>query len=419
MALSGFRAALSRAMPDPASALRRLKPGDLRAGEPLPFDLYDGTGRRLAQAGVVIADEAQLERLFTRGIHCDAERFAALADLASQAPPAPGAPAMGRPRVSTVRPWRLLHALRDGLEDALPRIAGGGGEAASALEVVRQAGGELQRLCALDPDALLAVPLLLEGGRYGTRHGIATAVLVEFVLARLDAPPSERRSAVLAALTMNVGMFDLQESLYAQSGGLSPAQRQGVLAHPTLGVALLRQAGVDDPLWLTIVGQHHEHLDGTGYPAQPDASALRLSSQTLMVADRWCAMVAPRTYRHGAPPDQALTLLLGRLGRQADPRLGRMLSEVVGPTPPGTPVKLASGEHGLVFRRSRTPGAPVVLAFRSAIGAVHPDGVRRATDEARLRIEHCLRRDEIGCPIDPEALWEAVEVREPDPPAPG
>jgi hypothetical protein len=134
MALSGFRAVLSRAMPDPAAALHRLQPGDLRVGEPLPFDLYDGTGRRLVQAGVVIAEDAQLERLLARGIHCDAERFEAL----KAAPPeASGSPAMVLPRVMTVRPWRLLHALRDALEDALPRIATGSGDAGEALGVVR------------------------------------------------------------------------------------------------------------------------------------------------------------------------------------------------------------------------------------------------------------------------------------------
>ena len=94
MALSGFRAVLSRAMPDPAAALHRLQPGDLRVGEPLPFDLYDGTGRRLVQAGVVIAEDAQLERLLARGIHCDAERFEAL----KAAPPgAAGTPHAGWP----------------------------------------------------------------------------------------------------------------------------------------------------------------------------------------------------------------------------------------------------------------------------------------------------------------------------------
>ena len=47
MALSGFRAALSRAMPDPAAALHRLQPGDLRAGERVDdgyHSAHDGGG---------------------------------------------------------------------------------------------------------------------------------------------------------------------------------------------------------------------------------------------------------------------------------------------------------------------------------------------------------------------------------------
>jgi HD-like signal output (HDOD) protein len=92
MVLSGFRAALSRAMPDPAAALHRLQPGDLRAGEPLPFDLHDGAGRLLLQAGALIADEAQLEQMIGRGLHCDAERFAALLNRALSRETSPSPP---------------------------------------------------------------------------------------------------------------------------------------------------------------------------------------------------------------------------------------------------------------------------------------------------------------------------------------
>jgi hypothetical protein len=325
---------------------------------------------------------------------------------------AAGEPAIAPPRVARTRPWEGLLALRDALEPALARIAAGEGRAAPALATVRDAGAELQRLCALDPDAVLALPQLLRDGRYGTRHAMSTAAVLEFMLARLDAPAAERRSTMLAALTMNVGMHALQERLWSHAGPLTPVQRAGVLGHPALGAALLRAAGVTDPLWLAIVAQHHEHLDGTGYPFGLAGDAVVPQAQALMVAERWCALVAPRAYRDGAPPDRALALLRTRLGAQADPEFVGLLAGTVGTLPPGTPVRLASGELGLVFRRTADPHAPLVLALRDPQGAPHPAGVCRATSEPRQRIEETVRPDVLGDPPDPVRIWEAIEVVE-------
>lgn len=313
-------------------------------------------------------------------------------------------------RVTRVRPWARLHALRDALEPALAVIADGRPSAPGALAAVHESATELQRLCALDPDAMLAVPLLLAGGGYATRHALATAVALEFMLARHGTVNAVRRSAVRAALTMNVGMHTLQESLHAHAGALTPGQRAGVLAHPEAGVARLRDAGVDDPTWLAIVAQHHEHADGSGYPARIGGTALRFESQALMVAERWCAMVAARSYRPGAPPDRALALLLGRLGGQADPRVGTLLADAIGPLPPGSPVRLADGELGVVWRRTAVPGEPTVLVLRAPDGLPIDGGIRRATADPRHRIVDCTSRDALGPALDPEVLWEASEM---------
>ena len=104
-------------------------------------------------------------------------------------------------------------ALRDTLELSMEQLALGRPEAPNALEQTRAAGQQLQRLCALEPDMMLAVAQRLRGGRYCVRHSIATACVLEFTLARLGTSPGERRTAVMAALTMNLGMFELQETL--------------------------------------------------------------------------------------------------------------------------------------------------------------------------------------------------------------
>jgi hypothetical protein len=335
---------------------------------------------------------------------------------ARQQPPDAVAPETAGPatftalRVTRVRPWARLLALRDALEPALATIAAAGGQARAAIAVVQDAGAQLQRLCALDPDAMLAVPLLLEGGYCATRHALSSAVVLEFMLARHGTERAKRRSAVRAALTMNVGMHALQEALHAHAGALTPGQRAAVLAHPSVGAARLREAGVDDACWLDVVVQHHEHADGSGYPWRIGGAALRFEAQALMIAERWCAMVAPRAYRPGAPPDRALDWLLSRLGGQADPRAGALLADAVGPTPPGTPVRLVDGELGLVWRRTAQPNEPLVRVLRTADGLPIDGGVCRASSDPRYRIAGCEPRAALGAVPDPVAMWEASEM---------
>lgn len=305
-------------------------------------------------------------------------------------------------------PWAHVHAMRDKLEVSLQTIADGRQNSPIALDEVRAASTLLQRLCLLESDAMLSVPLRLTGGRYGVRHSLSSAILLEFMLTRMGTSPSERRTAINAALTMNLGMHELQEQLYAQAGALSPEQRAAVLDHPNVSVALLRGAGLEDRMWIALVTQHHEHLDGTGYPRKLSGDQLWPAAQALMLADRWCAMITERHYRAGAPPDQALQLIVGRASGVADASIGKALSDVLGPYPPGTPVRLVNGEVGVVCRRTYDPSAPVVRVMHPTYGPNGPDGVNRLCIESKLRIEACIPAGELGFPIDTEQLWPAT-----------
>ena len=305
-------------------------------------------------------------------------------------------------------PWSHARAMRDKLDASLQTIADGHQNSPIALDDVRTASALLQRLCLLESDAMLAVPLRMTGGRYGVRHSLATAIVLEFMLTRMGTSPSERRTAINAALTMNLGMLELQEQLYGQAGALSPEQRASVLDHPNVSVALLRGAGLEDRMWLALVTQHHEHLDGTGYPRKLSGDQLWPAAQALMLADRWCAMITERGYRPGAPPDKALQLIVDRTSSVADTSIGRALSDVLGPYPPGTPVRLVNGEVGMVCRRTYDPSAPVVRVMHPTYGPNGPDGVNRLCIESKLRIEACIPAAELGFPIDNEQLWPAT-----------
>ena len=107
----------------------------------------------------------------------------------------------------------------------------------------------LQSLCAEDADAALSTLYIDNQGRYTVVHPIHAAFLCEFVTQHLDLDHEARLPIIAAALTMNIAMLDLQETLWAQSEAISDAQRQTISQHPGKAHALLQQLGVDDPVW--------------------------------------------------------------------------------------------------------------------------------------------------------------------------
>jgi hypothetical protein len=365
-------------------------------GQPLPFDVYDETGRLLLRRGFAIAEEPQLERLVERGLYCREPDFVAVFAPADAAPAA-----VPQPQLES--PWLRLLELQNSVASALSSLAAGRGADAVAALV-----DEVDALCALDADAMLAAITLLRHPRHSVRHAVCAALLVAMMTRRAGLPEPQRHGATAGALTMNLGMIALQDALYSQREPLDAAQQAEVRAHPGAGVALLRRAGIADPHWLLVVACHHENADGSGYPRGLRSPALGAAAQIVGLADRYCAMLAERAYRPGAPADQALKLLLGRLGTTVDADVVKLLVAEVGHYPPGCPVRLANNESGIVLRRTRDGSARVVKALRSPLRKVYEDGPRRLTSQPAFAVDRVIGLAELDLEVDPSRLWDAT-----------
>ena len=391
-----------------AEDLVKLQAHHLNVGEPLPFDVLDIQSRLLLRKGSVVASEAQLERLLDRGLYLVEAEF----DAHFGAPDPQANPEVAAAILESA--WARLLALQAGLARWLDALAGRqdpgagpGTQAAAAPAGVSLAAmaREVAELCALDGDAMLAAMTLLRHSSYCVRHSLCTALLVEMMLRRSPMPEDQRMSTVAGALAMNAGMRDLQDTLYAQREPLDDVQKQSVHSHPKRGESLLRAAGVSDETCLAVVARHHEHADGTGYPARLAAPALDLGCQAVAMADRYCALIAERAYRQGAPTDQALKLLRDRVGSTLNPVVVRLLVNEVGDYPPGCPVRLVNNESGIVLSRTRDPSSRVVKALRSALNAVYEDGPRRLTGQPAYAVDRVITLAELAVDIDPARLW--------------
>lgn len=394
-------------MRNKSSSTRRIAVGELQVGTPLAFDVFDSDHRLLLRRGNRISSESQLERLVRQGIfYGEAGKHEAVHGDASVAT----MPSEGIRSTSTapeVSAFRMLDDCARNLEGLLRTPSSDSDSGRFAHDVGRLAA-RIQHLCRSDSDAALAY-VLLGQAQYAVRQQLNVAILSALMLSRL-APRSVRAETTMsAALTMNVGAMDLHEELYWVDRPLDELQRAALRAHPITSAQALRRFGVEDSGWLEIVEQHHEALDGSGYPRGIKADQICKEARILGIADRYNGMVMNRSYRSGMAPDLALKNLAQRDARATDPALVGLLIKVIGVYPPGTVVSLVNKEVGIVTKRLLDLKHPVVQTFFLDPFWPYDKPVRRFTKKMpQFAIAKTLSRDELNFTIDPEQLWPPV-----------
>jgi HD-GYP domain-containing protein (c-di-GMP phosphodiesterase class II) len=373
--------------------MRPIQSGELQVGQPLPYDAYDERGKLLLRAGHVLATEASIERLVRVAYFDDAmattKRQGVFDDntLAS------------RPLSQILLARTRLHILlTDGRSDDFPAE-------------IKRIAELLHRACQTNADLSLASIILHREGHYATRHMVNVAIACELVGAALEVPAKERASIMAAALTMNIGMLQLQQDLLTVNGPLSDAQHQEVRQHCVHGVALLREYGVTDALWLEAVLDHHERPDGSGYPDGKRGEAIGLPARLLASADVYCARVTGRQYRPPLQANVALRRLYLNEGAQLDENVAASFIKTLGVYPPGTGVRLRNGSIAVVTHRSSSGSlTPQVSSITTHDGLRVSTPIRRRGDVGAHAISEVVNLEELELSVSMEALWGADAV---------
>ncbi|HHW13355.1 MAG TPA: HD domain-containing protein [Firmicutes bacterium] len=149
--------------------------------------------------------------------------------------------------------------------------------------------------------------------RYTAEHSKSVARLAVDLGRRLGMSRAELDRLRLAGLLHDLGKLAIPRQVLYKRERLSPDEWALIVSHPTTGAWLLEMARVD-PEVVRAVRQHHERLDGSGYPAGLSGDDISLLAQFVAVADACSAMVHERPYRRPLPPREALRLLSDERG---------------------------------------------------------------------------------------------------------
>lgn len=397
----------------PVATLHPLPPEALRLGAPLPFALRDANGGLVAARGAVIRTEAQLQVLASRQLFLDEtdsenlaravagkvdsmlRQNAPLGQIAQARPDGAASAGPVRRLHDPINVWGSLQTRARALLHQMP--ASDFGPRLAALQA--------EALDLLDRDTDLGLLILIQGTasesrNYSVGHALLVAAVCELAARHLVAWPAAWREPLrCAALTMNIAMTSLQDALALQETPPTPQQRALIDRHAELAAQRLRECGVGDELWLDAVAQHHATRPGKLAELPAAAQLARLIQR----ADIFAARLSRRRTRQALSGMAAAKATYLDENQQAD-EAGAAIVKATGIHPPGSFVRLASGEIAVVLRRGRLANEPLVASVISAAGMPLCEPARRDTRIARHAVSAGVAPQDVRLRLNLEQL---------------
>lgn len=173
----------------------------------------------------------------------------------------------------------------------------------------------------------------------------------------------------LGALLHDVGNIQIPSKLLLSSSRLSLGEYMEIQKHTELGFKMLKEETGIPLLAATCALQHHERIDGSGYPYNLKGTQIHEYARWIGMLDSYDAMTHPRAYRNSIAPHHALEILYANAGSLYDIKKVTQFRNKVALFPVGQAVKLSTREIGVVCRQNLyMPSRPVVRVLKNERG---------------------------------------------------
>lgn len=173
----------------------------------------------------------------------------------------------------------------------------------------------------------------------------------------------------MGSMLHDIGKVVIPIEILNKDGKLTNNEFEIVKQHPTVGFEMLRKQHSISLLSAHCAFQHHEKLDGTGYPRGLKDKEIHPYGKILAIADVFDALTSNRSYRQAMLPHEAMEIIFAGSGTHFDPDLIRVFQKSVASYPEGVTVKLNTGETGVVIKYEfNVPARPTVRIIKDPYG---------------------------------------------------
>ena len=303
----------------------------LEVGEVLPFNLLDSRERVLLKRGQVVTPEF-MEKIKEEGYS------SFLAEIWEE-----DEELVAREDVSLETKKKTLENMQEILEDLSQ------GKATSIVPLGQNVSQMAEEVKAHKE---LVIPLiqLKKHDDLTFTHSLNVAVISLFIAKFLGLKDEELTNLGLGALLHDLGKLVIPPEILNKPSKLSEEEYEIVQKHPLSAKNILDEKTQLSEKVKEIPLQHHERIDGSGYPFHLTKEEISIFSRIVAVADIYEALTSDRPYRKALPIPEVIEYLMGNNGYRLDDRVVTTFIRHLSPYQVGDLIKLSTGEEAVVSR---------------------------------------------------------------------
>ncbi|WP_421238886.1 HD-GYP domain-containing protein [Aeromonas enteropelogenes] len=331
-------------------------------------------GMEIAQMGLV-SNQAQIDHLIQLGVltvRIDLARSKlGSADSDALAAPDPG--------TSTAHGERHLRGSSEGRELKIRRLYQEARElqgkfirhlkAGEPIDItpLAEVAEEMVDTMFTHGDAMLCLARIRAKDAYLMEHSMNVAILLANFGRYLGLERSVLKELTLGGLLHDVGKIMTPDEVLHKPGKLTDEEFAIMRQHVVHSYGILKNTKGITATMLEVAANHHERLDGSGYPRKLKGDQLSLHTRMSCIVDVYDAITADRVYKTGMQPTQAFRILLKGINQHFDAELVTKFIKCMGVYPVGTLVMLSNQRLAIVMQRNeQQPLKPVVKVIYHA-----------------------------------------------------
>jgi len=246
-------------------------------------------------------------------------------------------------------------------------------------------------------DALSCMSRLRIKDDYLVEHSLNVSILMTIFCKHMNVERKIMEDLALGAFLHDIGKVLVPNEVLNKPGKFTDEEYTIMKTHVLLGVKVLEETPNIPDIVMTVVKEHHERINGKGYPYNLSLDQISQYGRMIAIVDSYDAMTAERVYKAGMHPIKAFKILVAESPNSYDSELVEQFIQCLGLYPVGTLVKLNSGKIGLISQLNKSkPLKPFVRVFYNTRlnQAIPMEEINLSKPKYNDQIESCIKPKE-------------------------